>query len=270
MGDVVFDEHEKQTLDAYDGMSVGEILWRTRQHQGFTVEQVAELLKIRSAYLEALEKDDISTLPGRVYAIGFVRSYADFLGINGDKLVYLFKNQKIGHEKKVDYQMPTPMDDGQMPSKKLLFMLAVLCLVIFGLWSWLGAPTDTSNEPIPKVPVQVEDVALDKAEVKTKKQDAKKREKQKDIAAKSIEVRAVSESWVSIRDEEGNNIAAKLMKEGDVVQIPEGTKAVMNTGNVGALEIYLGGQKIDMGGEVGEVRKNIDLSVDALKTLQKD
>ncbi|MAS87776.1 MAG: hypothetical protein CMH30_07370 [Micavibrio sp.] len=270
MGDVVFDEHEKQTLDAYDGMSVGEILWRTRQHQGYTVEQVAELLKIRSAYLEALEKDDISTLPGRVYAIGFVRSYAEFLGINGDKLVYLFKNQKVGHDKKVDYAMPTPMDDGQLPSKKLLAISAVFCLAVFMLWSWIGSPKDMSDQPIPEVPKQVEDVVLDQAEVKTEKKETKKRKIKEAAAAKSIEIRAVSESWVSVRDAEGNSIAAKLMKAGDVVTIPDNVKAVMNTGNMGALEIYLGGQKIDMGGELGEVRKNVDLSFDTLKTLQKD
>ena len=95
MGDKGFADQDRKVLDAYKDMSVGDILKKARLSKNMTIDQVAEYLRIRATYLDALEQNDVSLLPGRVYAIGFVRSYANFLGLDEDKLVYLFKNQKV-------------------------------------------------------------------------------------------------------------------------------------------------------------------------------
>ena len=88
--------------DFHTDMPVGEILRRTRTHYGLNLQQVEQILRIRASNLEALETGDVSQLPGRVYAIGFVRAYAEYLGLDGDKMVHLFKQQSVGDKKKID------------------------------------------------------------------------------------------------------------------------------------------------------------------------
>ncbi len=65
---------------------LGEYLRRTREFRGITMEQAVEATKVRNRYLQAIEQGNIQVLPGIVYARGFVRSYADFLGLDGNKL----------------------------------------------------------------------------------------------------------------------------------------------------------------------------------------
>ena len=65
---------------------VGSQLRAAREAQGLTIAQAFKATRIKSVYLEALEANRISALPGPVQARGFVRSYANYLGLNGETL----------------------------------------------------------------------------------------------------------------------------------------------------------------------------------------
>lgn len=62
---------------------LGGILRATRESLGLDLDEIESRTKIRKRYLVALEEGDWSLLPGRVYARGFVRSYAEVLGLDG-------------------------------------------------------------------------------------------------------------------------------------------------------------------------------------------
>lgn len=57
---------------------VGDILRGEREKQGLTIEDIARETSIRDIYLEAIEKGDYDSLPGDVYAKGFIRNYSRF------------------------------------------------------------------------------------------------------------------------------------------------------------------------------------------------
>ena len=63
-------------------MTVGRYLKTERELQGQDLQQVAEMLRIHS-YLQAIEEGEIDQLPGPTYAVGFVRAYAEYLGLEG-------------------------------------------------------------------------------------------------------------------------------------------------------------------------------------------
>jgi cytoskeleton protein RodZ len=65
---------------------VGSQLRAAREAQGLTIAQAFKATRIKSVYLEALEANRIGALPGPVQARGFVRSYANYLGLNGETL----------------------------------------------------------------------------------------------------------------------------------------------------------------------------------------
>jgi len=69
--------------------TIGDILRESREQLGLTLEEVERSIRIRKMRLEALERGDFDSLPSRVQALGFLRNYADFLGLDPDKLLHL-------------------------------------------------------------------------------------------------------------------------------------------------------------------------------------
>ncbi len=66
---------------------IGRKLRQAREEKSLTHEQVSRELRIRVQYLKALEEGDLGVLPSAVQVRGFLRSYADFLGLNPDELL---------------------------------------------------------------------------------------------------------------------------------------------------------------------------------------
>lgn len=71
--------------------SLGEVLRRNRESQGLTLEQVSEATHISVSYLQALENEQMDAFPADVYARGFLRSYASFLGLDAVPLLERFQ-----------------------------------------------------------------------------------------------------------------------------------------------------------------------------------
>ncbi len=67
--------------------SFGETLRRERELRQISLREIAEATKINLRYLDALERDDFRHLPGGVFNKGFVRAYAQFIGIDPESMV---------------------------------------------------------------------------------------------------------------------------------------------------------------------------------------
>ena len=67
--------------------TVGAALKAAREQRRLTLAQVSESTKVRTHYLQALESDDISAMPSAAQARGFLRLYADFLGLDLESLI---------------------------------------------------------------------------------------------------------------------------------------------------------------------------------------
>ena len=67
--------------------SFGENLRRERELRGISLEEIAATTKIKVGFLEAMEKDDLARLPGGIFARGFMRTYASYLGLDADQFI---------------------------------------------------------------------------------------------------------------------------------------------------------------------------------------
>ena len=67
--------------------NLGEILRQARLEKGKSLEEIAEETKIRVRYLQAIEEGKIDLLPGHFYTRGFIKSYAEAVGLNSDQLL---------------------------------------------------------------------------------------------------------------------------------------------------------------------------------------
>lgn len=73
--------------------TVGVFLKETRQRKGWTLAYIEQATKIRLKFLEAIERDDYTKLPSLSYAKGFVKNYAEFLGLNSRHILAFFRRQ---------------------------------------------------------------------------------------------------------------------------------------------------------------------------------
>lgn len=114
--------------------SVGLDLRNTRLEQKLELETISTALKIRVNHLTALEEGRLEALPGRTYAVGFVRSYAAYLGLDAKDYVQRFKDEIAGRHDMVAPPAPSIDIDDQ---RKMTFGwwvlgFVVLVLVIYG------------------------------------------------------------------------------------------------------------------------------------------
>ena len=70
--------------------SFGERMRRERDKRGITLDSISQTTKIGTHILEALEKEEFDKLPGGIFNKGFVRSYANFLGMNEEQVLKEF------------------------------------------------------------------------------------------------------------------------------------------------------------------------------------
>ncbi len=73
---------------------LGERLRTARESQGISISQAAVETRILQRYLVALEDGDHQHLPGDVYARGFIRNYADYLGLPAEELIELYRRER--------------------------------------------------------------------------------------------------------------------------------------------------------------------------------
>jgi transcriptional regulator with XRE-family HTH domain len=89
---------------------LGRLLRETREKLGLTHEEVERSTRIRARYLEALERGDLSSLPSQVQARGFLRNYADFLGLDPDAVLqkHAARSHGASAQTQQTVQSPTP------------------------------------------------------------------------------------------------------------------------------------------------------------------
>ncbi len=95
-------------------MRIGETLTEARRRAGLDLATVADRTKIRSRYLEALEGERWDELPSRAYGKGFLRTYAELLGLDAETLVDEYRRQVEAGEE----QSMHPLGDAVLESRR--------------------------------------------------------------------------------------------------------------------------------------------------------
>lgn len=265
---------DRNILDHYTDLPVGEVLRRARVQFDLEIPMVASRLNIRPEHIAAIEAGDIARLPGRVYAIGFVRAYASFLQLDSDKIVYLFKSQCIGHTANRDLNFPIPVTEARNPAWWMVAASLGTLAVIGALFYFLGG--DSAPDAVPEVPKAVSETA--KPEQKPEVADAPDAvaptkaaaETAEDVAPAApkasgrLKVTAKEASWVEVRagDDPENILFSRVLKAGESFTAPDKENLLLSTGNAEGVKVFWDGKSVD----VFEGRKGIvrDLPVSGL------
>jgi cytoskeleton protein RodZ len=157
------DRSSPMTRSETPTLSVGAVLGVARSERGESIDEVAAALRIRSGFLEAIESNRFGDLPGATYAIGFVRSYAEYLGLDADDAVRRFKDQAVGLDRRPKLVFPVPApSDGRFPGAAVLIISLVIGAVAYGAWFYSGAELPPVAGLVPDPP-QESDAPADSA-----------------------------------------------------------------------------------------------------------
>lgn len=152
-------------IDSKNFLAVGPYLEAVRARQNLTLAAISERTHIKASYIEAIEQMALERLPNRAYGVGFVRSYADALGLDPEPVIERFKAEaglaaaaRSAPETPADRQGPAVGAVAHEPPR--LSLVAVLAIVAFMIWCALSItrPRETA------VPLKLDGVPLQPAE----------------------------------------------------------------------------------------------------------
>lgn len=142
---------------------IGNSLREARLRQGLDFPEIEQATKIRGKYLRALEEEQFEVLPAQTYVKGFLRSYADYLGLDGQLYVDEFNSRYVRgelEEEEEEQQQPFRPRGGEalgrpggLQGKAVMLTVAViagLTVFVFAAAKWGGhknPPTAPINPP---------------------------------------------------------------------------------------------------------------------------
>ena len=282
-----------EAFDQVELSTVGKLCLDARLSKGLTQEQAAALLKVRVKIIKDFEDGEHIDLPGLAYKVGFVRSYARLLDLDGDLLVREFKESLELNSFKEEYKFLTP----ELNKNNFLPIGAVVSVFI-AILSYTGwyysdrsstieqfSEKNTSEIITKKTEVENnsyviieedfsnnllstkkngDDKNIQELNLKTTLNDNKfesTTSKNTELSATANErdpstemvLKATGNSWVEIEDMEGNILMTRLMRPGETYVVPNINGLTFNTGNAGALSLSRGNMIIPKLGEIGEI-----------------
>ena len=145
--------------EAYGG--IGAELRGARERAGAELGEIARRLRIRVEHLQAVEEGRFDDLPGAVYAVGFLRSYAEHLGLDGEAVVTIFKDETQRYPGRTKLVFPLPGPEGRLPGGWLIVASLVLAALAYGGWYYISEQNRVAFELIPEVPERLAGLAVE-------------------------------------------------------------------------------------------------------------
>lgn len=116
-------------------LTVGQMLREERQKKGLILAQVEAKIRVRDKFLRYIEQDDWSHFSSKIYIVGIIKTYAQFLGLDHKKMLAFFrrdyeKTEEVRFKKKVSPTSLTP--ETKKYAKVALFVLCIIFMGYFG------------------------------------------------------------------------------------------------------------------------------------------
>lgn len=141
------------------GSRIGSDLRAARERLGWEIDAVAEALRLKPAFIRAIEQGDIRDLPGTAYAVGFVRTYATALGLDPNEAIRRFRAEREDVNRKTELDFPAPVPSRGMPAGALVLVGAVIAIGGYVAWYHYSSRSARSTEMVDALPTHLEPLA---------------------------------------------------------------------------------------------------------------
>ncbi len=210
-------------LEVDEAQNVGELLRNTRLKKGKTLGDVSKDLCIRKFYLEAIENLSSKDLPPIPYGLGFVRSYAEYLGLNSPRIVQAYRQAVYAEQENdedISNEENAPAVEYAGPNLRHVIIGLVGILLIFAVWRGVSSYNQekrlseekeiVQNDVVPE-PVIIEENEPALAEIGLEDVEAEKTEADAEPAAaeKTAEKEPAKTEAENVKAAEKNEPAAQ-------------------------------------------------------------
>jgi cytoskeletal protein RodZ len=269
---------EKEAVSTESG-SFGDWLRRQREVREIGIRDIADRTKISLRYLEAMEADRFDLLPAPVFAKGFLREYARYVGLSPDDVVNHYLSVHHPEELAAPSEDPKvrprqkPGDVSPSPVRRnwswslLLALAGLLLLLLVGLFAYLSdrhheeKKAADARQPAPSGAAAAPPVAA----LPTPPAPAP----QAGPPASPIEVSLdfSKDCWVEAVID-GKNHLAELRIQGEALQLEAEKSIVLTLGNAGAVDVQVNGYPLELNKKDGDVAKNLTIDLDTVQALK--
>jgi len=230
---------------------IGSLLQKARRQKKIKISRAVEDLRIPKKYLYAFENNDLTPFPSPAYAVGFLKNYADYLGLDATPLIDDLKDH-FGHEPLDDSLLRAP----ELPKRQWLSIVGVVLLVLLILtgayfgWSYFkGDDYEISaNDEMPAHLAAF--LVADENEAPNGPQASKVANEinayfnELALEAKAkVRVLATMDVKVVIKDRLGKILQEGILYSGDSIELPQGAGLNVHTPDLTALGFYIGDVK---------------------------
>ncbi|MBI1261608.1 MAG: DUF4115 domain-containing protein [Rhizobiales bacterium] len=140
--------------------TVGAELRAARLRRGEDLRSIAQSLRIKRDHLEALEEGQYDNLPPRAYAIGFIRSYSEYLGLDPRHVVDRFKQEIDAVEQAAaDLIFPKVSDTRRLPRGSAIVIAMIIAAGVYGGWLLSRSADQVIADRVPTLPSSIEQMA---------------------------------------------------------------------------------------------------------------
>ena len=274
---------------------LGGELRTVREGLGWSLAEVAAGLRIRLPYLEAIERGELSALPGAAYQTGFLRTYSQALGLDPEEILRRFRAEGMGVAPKAELSFLSPVPDRAVPTGAIVMVGVVLVLGGYGLWFRHTEHERRLAASVPAVPAELAPLAVPKAmtpppapAVVAAKQAAVPTASASTstaaappaataattpappaapaagsapiVPAQGQVILATGDSWIEVKDPTGTILFSRVLHAGQSWPVPDEAGLTMTAGNAGATELAANGKAGAPLGADGAVLRNYALT----------
>lgn len=257
--------------------SFGSWLRRQREMRDISLRDIAERTKISLRYLEAMEEDRFDILPAPIFAKGFLREYARYVGLSPDEVVnhYLAVHQPQELEEDGDETISRrrnkPVDPGRPPVRRSwtsglvlallgLILLALVALAVFYADRRSANDTASSAEQAHVVP-SIAPPSFAGTEIPPPPPEEPK-------APLEVTLDFTGDCWVEAVIDGGATRFSELRVQGESLQLEAEESIVLTLGNAGAVEVQVNGQPLEIGGRRGDVVTGLRIDLETARSLR--
>jgi cytoskeletal protein RodZ len=265
---------------------VGYTLRQERERQNLSIEDIEQGTSIRALYIEAIEGGEYDKLPGKVYTKGFIKNYANFLGMDADLVIKEFQtdmaeleaeaqaeeaeqsaeaNHDVKTEVKTESKPVKPekkkfgysIEDDSAPNKSSVIIVAAVVFIAAlagGAWSWLSnsdGEVAKVNPPVQQTQiVTTEPVAESISESTTESVANANPAPKNDVV--NVQARFNDRCWTLVTVD-GAVVQEGIIEGGQTLSWEGKDNVTFRLGNAGAVEFFQDGKSVGILGAEGDI-----------------
>ncbi|HLV09914.1 MAG TPA: RodZ domain-containing protein [Halanaerobiales bacterium] len=277
-------------------MLIGEKLKKAREEKEYTLEDVRDSIKIRIRYLKAIEENNFEEIPGKAYIRAFIKSYAEYLGLDVVELIEEYEQKLLEEKKKREEELEK--EEGQkkdflhnktvITSLIIIIIMIVLAFIVYSIFllndsrnEMNGMPSDQyvlpvtqeidsnsglsseelsqGNHELNELEEIIEETPIDRQIINNAEEDIDEDLNDSINAIKEIEITARERTWIRI-SVDGEEKYEGIMEKGDSKNYAGNKFLEMRIGNAAGIIVKNGDEVIGPWGKSGEViTKELDL-----------